>query len=922
MKLQKNNKQLTPEFIESIANASLYTIYRWKKQIEWDELFFGIFNYINRQSYAKIFWDAIWLKKIDKISSLFQSNFKSIDIKNQSIQIFLNNDINVSLDDISKKYGNNIFSFMYVGMRHVTPDLLAWMKNMKVWFVNAMQKCTFWAEVFDKIWSDTPNFFRLFWYIGDKYNLTMRDIHDIDTNDLIEQLGWSVTKSTSVNSDSLQKNDFLNKIDMNKLVDILLNMLNIDKNNDFMDQDNDPMNNIYNPLADMYSTNNDIDEDQEENSLWSRGDSVVATSDKQQEAEEKKMAVDYFGTDLVKLASQDEIDPVIWREKEIDQIIYTLLRKTKNNPLLIGEAWVGKTAIVEGLALRILAWNVPDKLKWSRIINLDISGMIAGSKYRGEFEQRLKSVLEEAMDPANNIILFIDEIHTIIGAGGTEWWASDTANILKPMLSRGKIKLVWATTYDEYQKHIEKDAALKRRFQEIHVNEPTFDDTIDILKWLRQRFVEFHDVNISDDAIFESVRLANRYIMNKHLPDKAIDLIDEAAARKSTLLTKLENNQEYIQAQEKIEQIEKNIEKALWNQDYFKAAEYKQEEIDLKNKIKTLKVSASLPNHLRPTVDILDIGVVLADKLGIPSNIVTESEVDKLKRLDKILLDHIFWQDEAVQKVVRTIQKSRLSPNQKNKPIWSFLFLGASWVGKTYIAKLIAEHYFHDPKSLIRVDMSEYMERYSVSKIIWSAPWYVWYDDSWSLTEQIRRKPYSVLLFDEIEKADSSVLNILLQILDEWQIKDSKGRVIDFKNTIIILTSNIWSEYFSSKWQRIWFNYKTDLATDEVDYDNVKDLIIDRLNDVLSPELLNRIDHKIVFKPLGVEQLKSIFIKLYNIFKDNRTDQPSAKIPKFTDKQIEDKVKELYDPVYGARPIEKYIFNDLEEQILDNMMKE
>lgn len=912
-----NNKQISPEFIESLANASLYTIYRWKKQIGGDELFFGIFNYINRQSYASVFRDAIWLKKTDKITELFHSNFKSIDMKNQSIQIFLNNDINTTLDKVAHKYGNNIFSFMYVGMRHISPELSAWMKNMKVWYTAAMKKAIFRAEVFNQMWSDTTSFFRLFSYIWDKYNLTMSDINTIDTKDLRDQLWLSHTKSASVNLDSLQKNEFLDKIDMNKLIDILLNMLNKDKNN-FLDQDNDPMNNINNPLAGMYG-NADLDDDIDDHQI--HGDSTVTMSEKEPDWEEKKMAVDYFGTDLVKLASQDQLDPVIWRDREIDQVIYTLLRKTKNNPLLIWEAWVGKTAIVEWLALRVFAGNVPDKLKWARIINLDISGMIAWSKYRGEFEQRLKSVLEEAMDPNNNIILFIDEIHTIIWAGGTEWWASDTANILKPMLSRWKIKLVWATTYDEYQKYIEKDAALKRRFQEIHVEEPTFQDTIEILSWLRTKFVEFHDVNISDEAIHEAVRLSTRYIMNKHLPDKAIDLIDEASARKSTLLTKLENNQEYLDVQNQISTVEKQIEKALANQDYFKAAEYKQKEIDLKNHIKNLKVSASLPTHLRPTVDVSDIWAVLADKLGIPSNIVTESEVDKLKRLDHVLLDYIFGQDEAVQKVVRTIQKSRLSPNIKNKPIWSFLFLGASGVGKTYVAKLIAEHYFNDPKSLIRVDMSEYMERYSVSKIIWSAPWYVWYDDSWSLTEQIRRKPYSVLLFDEIEKADSSVLNILLQILDEWQIKDSKWRVIDFKNTIIIMTSNIWSEYFSDKSQKIWFNYTSSSQDESIDYDHAKGLVLDKLGDLLSPELLNRIDHKIVFRPLGLPQLKSIFVKLYNIFKDNRAEQPSAKVPTFTDKQIDEKIKELYDPLYWARPIEKYIFNDLEDQVLDEMMK-
>jgi hypothetical protein len=409
----------------------------------------------------------------------------------------------------------------------------------------------------------------------------------------------------------------------------------------------------------------------------------------------------------------------------------------------------------------------------------------------------MKSILEEATDPTNNIILFIDELHTIIGAGGQD--QNDAAQMLKPLLSRGKIKLIGATTFDEYQKYIEKDAALKRRFQEVVVNEPSIEVTKQIILGLKPTYEDFHGVVISDEAIESAITLSKRYILNKQLPDKALDILDEASARKSTMQKKLDNDDSYKKQEAKIEKIQKQIEDAIENQDYFSAAELKKEEESLKKELQKIRSNKNIPAHLRSVIEAKDIGNVLADKTGIPTNIVNEDEVSKLKRLDTELKDQIIGQDDAVNAIVKTLIRSRLSVIRKNKPIGSFLFLGPSGVGKTYLAKLIAKHYFGDETAMIRFDMSEFMEKFSVSKLIGSPAGYVGYDEGGGLTEAVKRKPYSVILLDEIEKASPDVLNILLQILDEGQLKDSKGRWIDFKNTIIVMTSNIGTEEFSKK---------------------------------------------------------------------------------------------------------------------------
>ena len=648
--------------------------------------------------------------------------------------------------------------------------------------------------------------------------------------------------------------------------------------------------------------------------------SSVSTSDpKGKKKEEKKLTIEYFGTDLTKEAKDGYLDPIIWREKEIDQVIYTLLRKSKNNPLLIWEAGVGKTAIVEGLVQRINMGKVPEKLIGKRVFLLDMGTLVAGTKYRWEFESRMKSILEEATDPTNNIILFIDELHTIIGAGGQD--QNDAAQMLKPLLSRGKIKLIWATTFDEYQKYIEKDAALKRRFQEIVVEEPSLETTKQIILWLKQIYEDFHGIALSEGAIDAAIHLSKRYILNKQLPDKALDIIDEASARKSTMQQKLDNDDSYKKQEKKIEKIQKQIEDAIENQDYFSAAELKSQEEELKKELQKIRSNKNIPMNLRSVITPEDIGKVLADKTWIPTNIVNEDEITKLKRLDSDLKNQIIGQDEAVDSIVKTLIRSRLSVIRKNKPIGSFLFLGPSGVGKTYLAKLIAKTYFGDESAMIRFDMSEFMEKFSVSKLIGSPAGYVGYDEGGGLTEAVKRKPYAVVLLDEIEKASPDVLNILLQILDEGQLKDSKGRRVDFKNTIIIMTSNIGTEEFSKKKSSIWFDTGSSQDMENKLHEDIKTRVLEDLKNYLTPELSNRIDHKIVFRALTKKDLTDIFNQKLKTFLAARKTNEKVKLPKFTKTEIEKIIDKIYDPQFWARPVERYINDEIEAQIINSLLK-
>ena len=647
--------------------------------------------------------------------------------------------------------------------------------------------------------------------------------------------------------------------------------------------------------------------------------SLDTDGSKPKKKEEKKLTIEYFWTDLTKEARDWYLDPIIWREKEIDQVIYTLLRKTKNNPLLIWEAWVWKTAIVEWLVQRINEKNVPEKLQNKKVFLLDMGTLVAWTKYRGEFESRMKSILEEAMDPTNNIILFIDELHTIIWAWGQD--QNDAAQMLKPLLSRGKIKLIGATTFDEYQKYIEKDAALKRRFQEVVVNEPSIEMTKNIIMGLKATYEDFHGVVISDEAIDKAITLSKRYILNKQLPDKALDILDEASARKSTMQHKLDNDESYKKQEARIEAIQKEIEKAIENQDYFSAAELKEEEQSLKKELQKIRSNKNIPQHLRSVIQPEDIGNVLADKTGIPTNIVNEDEITKLKRLDNELKHEIIGQNDAVDTIVKTLIRSRLSVIKKDKPIGSFLFLGPSGVGKTYLAKLIAKNYFGDESAMIRFDMSEYMEKFSVSKLIGSPAWYVGYDEGGGLTEAVKRKPYSVILLDEIEKAAPDVLNILLQILDEGQLKDSKWRWIDFKNTIIVMTSNIGTEEFSKKKTTIWFDTWTKEDMSNKQFDDIKSRVLEELKNHITPELSNRIDHKIVFKPLTKENLTEIFNNQIKKFLEAWKENNQVKLPKFTKSEVTKIIDKIYDPAFWARPIERYINDEVEPKIINSLLK-
>jgi len=694
----------------------------------------------------------------------------------------------------------------------------------------------------------------------------------------------------------------------------ILHKLLIDMNLDIKSIKTMKINNFENINIDkvLDTVQNDLKENEDENKWWK-------TSTTTKTKDTKKMTVEYFGTDLTQEYKEGFIDPIIWREKEIDQMIFTLLRKNKNNPLLIGEAGVGKTAIVEGLAQRIAKWNVPAKLKNKRIFMLDMGTLVAGTKYRWDFEARMKSILEEASDITKNIILFIDELHTIIGAGGQE--ANDAAQMIKPMLARWKIKLIGATTFDEYQKHIEKDAALKRRFQEITVDEPTPAIAEEILIWLKETYENFHGVQISNESIQSAVSLSQRYMLNKFLPDKALDIIDEACARKSTINQKLEVDHDFKKNEKKLQKILEQIESAIDKQDYFKAAELKEKEEKIKKQMQKIRTSKNIPIHLRPAISTQDIGQVLADKTGIPSNIVNESELDKLRKLETDLQTKILWQSEAVEAVVKTLTKSRLSVIDKNKPIGSFLFLGPTWVGKTYLAKLIAQDYFGDKNALIRIDMSEFMEKYSISKLIGSPAGYVGYEEWGNLTEEVRRKPHSVILFDEIEKASPEILNILLQIFDEGRLKDSKWRWIDFKSTIIIMTSNIGSEEFSVKKNTIGFNTWEKKNKEQKEFEIIKERILTQTKDFLSPELLNRIDYKIVFKALNKTVLTNIFKKDLTTFLTTRKEKSDITLPKYSDKKINEIINEIYEPQYGARPIHRYIHDTIESKIIDKIMK-
>lgn len=628
-------------------------------------------------------------------------------------------------------------------------------------------------------------------------------------------------------------------------------------------------------------------------------------------------ALDSYSRNLTQMALDGKLDPVIGREHEIQRVIQILSRRTKNNPCLIGEPGVGKTAVVEGLAQRIAAGDVPDTIADKRVMTLDLSGMVAGSKYRGEFEERIKKVIAEVVE-SKDVLLFIDEIHTIIGAGGAEG-ALDASNILKPSLARGELQLIGATTIDEYRKYIEKDAALERRFQPVTVDEPSEEESIAILKGLRSRYEEHHKVEITDDALEAAVKLSARYINDRFLPDKAIDLIDEASSKVRLLnYTKPAKVRTY---EEQIDELEEEKETAIREEAYEKAGDIKKKQEKLKEKIRqTLEKWEKEKETRKLTVGENEVADVVAGWTKIPVKKLAEEESERLKNLENILHERVVGQEEAITAVSKAIRRGRIGLKDPKRPIGSFLFLGPTGVGKTELSKALAEAMFGTETSLIRVDMSEYMEKHSVSKMIGSPPGYVGYEEGGQLSEKVRRNPYSVILFDEIEKAHPDVFNILLQVLDDGHITDAQGRKIDFKNTIIIMTSNAGAENIIAP-KRLGFGVATDA---KADHEFMKGRVMEEVKRLFKPEFLNRIDEIIVFHQLTKEHMKGIADIMLKGIEKRCKEQLGITLT------VNEAAKELlidkgYDEKYGARPLRRTIQSLLEdkmaEEILDGKIK-
>lgn len=633
--------------------------------------------------------------------------------------------------------------------------------------------------------------------------------------------------------------------------------------------------------------------------------------------ESKTPALDFFSTDLTQEAKDKKLDTVIGRNDEVQRLLSILNRKTKNNPVLVWEPWVGKTAIVELLAQLIVDWKVPFSMKDKKILALDMSNLVAGTKFRWEFEARIKQVIEEASKVENEVILFIDEIHTIIWAGWAEW-TLDASNILKPAMWRWKIRVIWATTLNEYGKYIEKDSALERRFQKITVWEPNIEDCIEIISGLKETFEEYHNLNITEDAVIAAVELSSRYITDRYLPDKAIDLIDEACSLKS--MTYCWDEEKIIWLKEKIGGGNKQIEALVLSQQYKKASALKEKVKKLEEDIQNIKKKFSIPKDKRLNISKKDIQKVLSMTTGIPTNDLEETEIERLKKLPKNLEKQIIWQPNAITSVCNSIMRSKTGISNPNKPLWSFLFLGPTWVGKTELVKVLTKEFYGSEDSLIKIDMSEYSDKTWVSKLIWASAGYIWYEEWWLLTQKVRKKPYSIVLFDEIEKWDFEVYNLLLQILDEWSLTDNKWRKINFKNTIIIMTSNIWQEEFNREANKIWFHFdEKEEKNIWKDFKKVEENVKATLTDYFSPEFLNRIDKTIVFNPLDKKAISKI-VDLHLIELKNRI-KKSKNIDFIYDKKIIDHItKTIYNPEFWAREIKRYIIETIEDKIAQNLI--
>lgn len=627
----------------------------------------------------------------------------------------------------------------------------------------------------------------------------------------------------------------------------------------------------------------------------------------------KTPTLDEFGSNLTQMAAEGKLDPVVGRQKEIERVIQILGRRTKNNPVLIGEPGVGKTAIAEGLAQRIANKDIPDILEEKRVVTLDIGLLVAGTKYRGEFEERLKKIMDEIRQ-ASNIILVIDEVHTLIGAGAAEG-AIDAANILKPALARGELQCIGATTLDEYRKHIERDAALERRFQPVMVGEPSVEETIEILFGLRERYEQHHKLKILDEALEAAAKLSDRYISDRYLPDKAIDLIDEAGSR-----VRLINSQLPPAAKEldkELRQILKEKDDAVRNQDFDKAGELRDREMDIKQQIRDIASSKkSEGDSGEPEVNSEEIAHIVASWTGVPVNKLTESESEKLMHMEDTLHQRLIGQEDAVKAVSRAIRRARVGLKNPNRPIASFIFSGPTGVGKTELTKALAAYFFGSEEAMIRLDMSEFMERHTVSKLIGSPPGYVGYNEGGQLTEAVRRRPYTVVLFDEIEKAHPDIFNMLLQILEDGRLTDAKGRTVDFKNTLLIMTSNIGSKVIEKGGGGLGFDFESDQA--ESQYNRIRSLVNEELKNYFRPEFLNRLDEIIVFRQLNKDEVKEISeILLRDVFARLVEKNISLQV---TDKFKERLVEEGFNPAYGARPLRRAIMRLLEDVLAEEIL--
>ncbi|GIM30036.1 ATP-dependent Clp protease ATP-binding subunit ClpC [Clostridium polyendosporum] len=628
---------------------------------------------------------------------------------------------------------------------------------------------------------------------------------------------------------------------------------------------------------------------------------------------DKTPTLDQYGRDLTLMAEEGKLDPVVGRDEETQRVLEILCRRIKNNPCLIGDPGVGKTAIAEGLAQKIIDGNIPEILRGKRVVALDLTSMIAGAKYRGEFEDRLKKVMEE-LRVVGNVILFIDEIHTIVGAGGAEG-AIDASNILKPALARGEIQCIGATTIDEYRKYIEKDSALERRFQPINVGEPSKDETLQILKGLRDKYEAHHGVKITDEALEASVNLADRYITDRYMPDKAIDLIDEAAAK--VRIENLTTPPDLKNIEEEIEKVTKEKEDAITVQNYEKAAELRDKEKSLREKLENMKTNWTTQSIAQThIVGPEQIAAVVAKWTKVPVEKLTEKESEKLLKLEEILHNRVIGQGEAVKSVARAVRRARVGLKDPNRPIGSFIFLGPTGVGKTELSKALAEAMFGDQNNIIRVDMSEYMEKFSISRLIGSPPGYVGYEEGGQLTEAVRRNPYSVVLLDEIEKAHPDVFNILLQILEDGRLTDSKGKTVNFKNTIIIMTSNV-GAHTIKKQKNIGFGI--DPTKEESAYEKMKDNVMDELKKSFRPEFLNRIDDIIVFHQLEEKDLLQIVDLMIKSVAERLEGQEIYL-------EFDEESKKLLvgagaDLTYGARPLRRVITKKVEDKLSEEMLR-